>query len=332
MPTLLAIESSCDDTSVSIIKDAEILSNVVSSQIDHTKYGGVIPELASRKHLNNINIVVKEALGKSKIKTEDIDAIAVTRGPGLLGSLLVGLSFAKGLALNLNKPLIEIHHMQAHILAHFIDEPRPEFPFLCLTVSGGHTQIVQVDDYFDMKILGETRDDAAGEAFDKVGKMIGLDYPAGPIIDKLAQDLVPTLTFPIADVPDLDFSFSGLKTAVLYFLRKEIARDPNYIQTNLSNICASVQHNIVATLTQKLIKASHATGITRIGIAGGVSANSGLRHKLSELSVSENWQVYRPAIKYTTDNAAMIAIAGHYKYLAGDFASIDMIPFAKGGF
>ncbi|MCL4149572.1 UNVERIFIED_CONTAM: hypothetical protein GTU68_036446 [Idotea baltica] len=319
--TILAIESSCDDTSASVIQDAIILSNVVSSQLEHKTHGGVIPELASRKHLNNIDLVIEESLQKAEIKIENLSAIAVTRGPGLLGSLLVGLSFAKGLAIRLGIPLIEVHHMQAHILAHFIDDPKPPFPFLCLTVSGGHTQIVRVDDYFDMTILGQTLDDAAGEAFDKVGKMIGLPYPAGPIIDRLAKAGKDKFTFATADVPGYNYSFSGLKTSVLY-----------YLHNNINDICASLQANIVQALMAKLTKASEDTGIRHIGIAGGVSANSGLRLRLNQMAQSVGWNVYTPALKYTTDNAAMIAIAGHYKYIQGDFSDLQMIPFAKGGF
>ncbi len=328
-PTILAIESSCDDTSASVLKNGQILSNCIANQDAHQLYGGVVPELASRAHLENIIPVVNQAVNVAKIELESLDAIAITRGPGLLGSLIVGLSFAKSLALSLNIPLIEVNHMQAHVLAHFIDDPKPKFPFLCLTVSGGHTQIVLVKDYLHMEVIGTTIDDAAGEAFDKTGKMLGLPYPAGPVIDKLAKEGDVKFQFAKPKIKDLDFSFSGLKTSILYFLKKRIKEEPDFIKDQLNDICASVQNSIVEILIAKLIKASQETGIKEIGIAGGVSANSGLRKALERTANKENWNIYLPKVSYCTDNAAMIAIAAHYKFLENDFANQDIAPLAR---
>jgi N6-L-threonylcarbamoyladenine synthase len=328
---ILAIESSCDDTSASVIKNGQVKSNEVASQEMHRIHGGVVPELASRIHQENITLVVRVALEKAGVSPNELTAIAFTNGPGLMGSLLVGVSFAKGLAIGLGIPLIEINHMEAHILAHFIDAPQPKFPFLCLTVSGGHTEIVRIDDHLKMVRLGKTRDDAAGETFDKTGKMLGLDYPAGPIIDKLAQKGNAVYKFPKPKIADLDFSFSGLKTAILYFLRAEVKKNPTFIHDHLNDICASVQGSITQILLEKLITASEITGIREIAIAGGVSANSGLRAKVSDKAEELGWNVYIPQLQYCTDNAAMIAMAAHYKYLASDFAALDISPNVRMG-
>ncbi len=327
--SILAIESSCDDTSASVVVDGHVLSNITANQTVHQTYGGVIPELASRQHLINIIPVIDVALKTAEVSLKDIDAIAFTRGPGLLGSLIVGVSMAKSLALSLDIPLIEVHHIRAHVLAHFADEPKPPFPFLCLTVSGGHTQIELVHDYNNIEILGKTIDDAAGEAFDKTGKIIGLDYPAGPIIDKLAQEGQPIFSFPEPQVGSLDFSFSGLKTSILYFLQKEMAVNPNFIQENLADICCSVQTTIVHILIKKLSKAAAMTGIKHIGIAGGVSANSALRHTLDLTGKNKGWTTYIPSFQYCTDNAGMIGVAGYYKYLDGVFTDQHVTPLAK---
>lgn len=327
--TILGIESSCDDTSAAIIRDGVILSNVTAGQDAHRIYGGVVPEVASRAHQANIIPVVAVAIQKAGISKKDIDAVAFTRGPGLIGSLIVGVSFAKGFALSLNIPLIEVHHMQAHVLAHFAEDPKPRFPFLCLTVSGGHTQILIVRDYLDMEIIGETIDDAAGEAFDKTGKLLGLDYPAGPMIDRLAKEGKPVFHFPEPQIPELNFSFSGLKTAILYFLKEKTAQNPAFIQENLPDICASVQDRIISILLNKLKKASQQTGIRNIAIAGGVSANSGLRNGIEQLGKQENWNVFIPAFQYCTDNAGMIAVAGYYKYLKGEFTDHQASPVAR---
>lgn len=317
---ILGIESSCDDTSAALLSEDGIISNVISSQEVHSEYGGVVPELASREHIQHIIPVVERAFTGAKREIGELSAVAVTSGPGLMGSLLVGVSFAKAVAYALDIPLIEVHHMHAHILAHFIEAPSPTFPFICLTVSGGHTQIVLVNSPTEMQVLGETLDDAAGEAFDKVGKMCNLSYPAGPIIDKYAADGNPTYSFPIADVKDLNFSFSGLKTAVLRFLQKNQAKNPDFIHSHLPDIAASVQKNIVDTLILKLQAGSHKTGIKEIAIAGGVSANSGLRQSLQDIAVQENWNTYIPQLKYCTDNAAMIAQAAYYKYMSHDYS------------
>ena len=323
---LLAIESSCDDTSAAILRGGAVLSNCVATQTVHREYGGVVPEVASRQHQINIVPIVETAIRKAGIAKTDIDAVAFTRGPGLIGSLLVGVSFAKSFALSLNLPLIEVNHMHAHVLAHFAEDPKPPFPFLCLTVSGGHTQIVRVNDFLDMEIMGETIDDAAGEAFDKTGKILGLDYPAGPIIDKLAKLGKPIFTFPEPQIPHLNFSFSGLKTSILYFLQKKQAENPHFIQENLNDICASVQKRIIDILLKKLRKAALETGIKHIAIAGGVSANSGLREALQNMGNTEGWTTYIPAFQYCTDNAGMVAVTAYYKYLKGDFVGQEVAP------
>jgi N6-L-threonylcarbamoyladenine synthase len=331
MPVIiLAIESSCDDTSAAVIRDGVVLSNCVANQDAHRQYGGVVPELASRAHQANIIPVVDLAIQKAGIDANEINAIAFTRGPGLMGSLLVGTTFAKAMALALGVPLIDVDHMQAHVLAHFAEEPRPQFPFLCLTVSGGHTQIVLVRDYLDMEILGRTIDDAAGEAFDKTGKMLGLEYPAGPHIDRLAALGHARFPFPEPAVPGLNFSFSGLKTSVLYFLRDQKAANPSFIADNLADICTSIQQAIVTILLKKLRKAARETGIKQIAIAGGVSANSGLRNALTTMGEKEGWQVFIPAFQYCTDNAGMIGVTAYYKYLKGEFTGQDAAPYTRG--
>lgn len=326
---ILGIESSCDDTSAAILKDGIILSNCTANQEAHKAYGGVVPEVASRAHQVNIIPVVDLAIKKAGIKKEDINAVAFTRGPGLIGSLLVGVCFAKSFAMSLNIPMIEVNHMQAHILAHFAEDPKPPFPFLCLTVSGGHTQIVLVKSPFDMELLGHTIDDAAGEAFDKTGKLLGLDYPAGPIIDKMAKEGQVVFDFPEPKIPDLNFSFSGLKTSILYFLKKQLKENPDFIKENIADICASVQDRIVRILMKKLTKAAQQTGIKHIAIAGGVSANSGLRNALSEQGKTMGWQTFIPRFEYCTDNAAMIAVTGYYKYQKQDFVGQDVRPIAR---
>lgn len=326
---ILAIESSCDDTSAAVIRNGEVLSNCIANQEVHRQYGGVVPEVASRAHQANIIPVVNLALQKAGIGKEAVQAVAFTRGPGLLGSLLVGTSFAKAFALSRGLPLIEVNHMQAHVLAHFAEDPKPAFPFLCLTVSGGHTQIVLVRDFLDMEVIGETLDDAAGEAFDKSGKLLGLGYPAGPLIDKFARQGEARFPFPEPSVPGLNFSFSGLKTSILYFLKKEMGNDPDFIEKNLNDICASIQTSIVTILMKKLRKAARQTGIGEIAIAGGVSANSGLREALEATGKKEGWKTYIPAFQYCTDNAGMIGVAGYYKYLKSDFCGQDAIPFAR---
>lgn len=315
-----------------MVRDGIVLSNCTANQEVHRLYGGVVPEVASRAHQANVVPVVDLALKKAGVLPHEVTAVAFTRGPGLIGSLLVGISFAKGFALAYDLPLIDVHHMQAHVLAHFAEEPKPKFPFLCLTVSGGHTQIVLVRDYLDMEVLGQTIDDAAGEAFDKAGKMLGLDYPAGPLIDKLAAQGVERFPFPEPVVPGLDFSFSGLKTSVLYFLQKEKAANPDFVAENLADICASLQATIVRILLKKLRKAARQTGIKEIAIAGGVSANSGLRQGLQAMGEKEGWQTYIPAFQYCTDNAGMIGVTAYQKYLAKQFCSHDVGPFARGGF
>lgn len=328
-PLILAIESSCDETSAALIRNGKVLNNIIASQKIHEQFGGVVPELASRAHQQNIWRVVEQALREANVDVHDLDAIAFTRGPGLLGSLLVGASFAKGLALGLGKPLLDVHHMQAHVLAHFIDDPVPSFPFLCLTVSGGHTQLVVVRNHLDMKVIGETRDDAVGEAFDKAAKILGLPYPGGPLIDRYAREGNPKrFSFPGADIPGVDFSFSGIKTAFLYFLRDQVAVNPNFISENLADICASLQRQLVNMLMQKLRKAVRETGIRQVALAGGVSANRGLRAAVQEWSSSENIPCFVPELQYCTDNAAMIAMAAHFKYLAGEFADLTVAPLA----
>ena len=327
--TILAIESSCDDTSAAIVRDGAVLSNKTANQEIHQLYGGVVPEAASRAHLVNILPVVEAAINAAGISKTAIDAVAFTRGPGLIGSLIVGVSFAKGFALSRNLPLIEVNHMMAHVLAHFAEDPKPSFPFLCLTVSGGHTQILIVRDYLDMEVIGQTIDDAAGEAFDKTGKMLGLDYPAGPIIDKLAREGQARFDFPEPRIPGLDFSFSGLKTSILYFLKKQVAENPDFIAQNLPDICASVQTRIVSILIHKLSKAAQETGIREVALAGGVSANSALREALLQEGLKKGWNTYIPKFEYCTDNAAMIGITGYYKYLRGEFVGQEVSPVAR---
>ena len=330
---ILGIESSCDDTAASVIHNGRILSNIVANQKIHEAYGGVVPELASRAHLQNIVPVVHEALKKAQISKEDLHAIAFTRGPGLMGSLLVGTSFAKSMAYGLNIPLIDVNHMQGHILAHFIDEEgynKPPFPFLAMTISGGHTQIVRVDNYFDMTVIGETIDDAVGEAFDKSGKVLGLGYPAGPEIDKRAKLGNPkAFNFTKPKVDGLNFSFSGLKTAILYFIKHETKANTHFIEENLNDICASIQHTIIGILIDKLKLASKQTGIKHIAIGGGVSANSGIRQALKDGEQKFGWTTYVPKFEFTTDNAAMIAIVGYLKYLEADFAEQHVAASAR---
>lgn len=329
---ILAIESSCDDTSAAVISNGKMLANVMANQAVHQAYGGVVPELASRAHQQNIMPVVQQALRKAGIVKEDLQAIAVTRGPGLLGSLLVGTSFAKGLAMALQIPLIDVHHMKAHVLAHFIDNGSadynpPEFPFMCLTVSGGHTQIVKVTSPSDMEILGQTLDDAAGEAFDKAAKILGLPYPGGPLIDKHARLGNPMrFEFPEPKIPGLNYSFSGLKTSFLYFLQEQVSKDPQFLEDNMNDICASFENRITTVLLSKLKRAAREHHITHIAIAGGVSANSGLREGIVALGEKMGWQVYIPEFQYCTDNAAMIAQAAQYQYELGDYAELNIAP------
>ncbi|MBI5858597.1 MAG: tRNA (adenosine(37)-N6)-threonylcarbamoyltransferase complex transferase subunit TsaD [Sphingobacteriales bacterium] len=341
--SILAIESSCDETSAAVCVDGKILSNIIAEQKVHEQYGGVVPELASRAHMQHIIPVVDKALKDAGYGIQDINAIAFTQSPGLIGSLLVGAEFAKSLALSLNKPLIAVHHMQAHVLANLIDDPKPSFPFLCLTVSGGHTQIVLCNSPTDLKVIGETIDDAAGEAFDKSAKLLGLPYPGGPLIDKLAKDGDPLrFKFPEPNIPDLNFSFSGLKTSILYFLRnagksnlykEEFAASEEereqFIKENLPDICASIQERIITILLNKLKKASLETGINDMCIAGGVSANSGLRKAFLQMGKKYHWNTFIPAFEYCTDNAGMIAITGYYKYLAGQFADLSVTSSAR---
>ncbi|TYP97549.1 O-sialoglycoprotein endopeptidase [Tenacibaculum adriaticum] len=330
---ILGIESSCDDTSASVIHDGKVLSNIVANQEVHSKYGGVVPELASRAHQQNIVPVVQQAIEQAKITKEQLSAIAFTRGPGLMGSLLVGTSFAKSLALGLQIPLIDVNHMQAHILAHFIkedDSKIPPFPFICLTISGGHTQIVKITNHFEMEILGETIDDAVGEAYDKSAKILGLPYPGGPLVDKYAQLGNPkAFQFTKPKVGDLDFSFSGLKTQILYFLQKNVKENSNFIEENLHDICASIQYTIIEILIGKLKKAVTQTGIKHIAIAGGVSANSEIRKRLKIAEKHWNWTTYVPKFEYTTDNAAMIAITGYLKYLNEDYSDVSITAKAR---
>jgi len=327
LPTILAIESSCDETSASVIREGKVLNNVVASQAVHHKHGGVVPELASRAHQQNIWQVVNDTMRSAGIENKELNAIAFTRGPGLMGSLLVGVSFAKGMALALDLPLIEVNHMEAHVLAHFIEEPSPTFPFLCLTVSGGHTQLVLVKDYLDMQVIGETQDDAVGEAFDKAAKMMGLPYPGGPLIDKFAKEGNPNaFNFSQTVMPDLSFSFSGIKTAFLYFLRDRRKEDENFVEKNRNDICASLQRHLVNMLLQKLKLAAQQMGIKEIAIAGGVAANSGLRRAMAQTAQELDWKIFIPDFQYCTDNAAMIAMAAHYKFLAGRFCGLDVAP------
>lgn len=330
---ILAIESSCDDTAAAVLENDKVLSNVVANQLIHTQYGGVVPELASRAHQQNIVPVIDAALKKANITKEQLTAIAFTQGPGLMGSLLVGSSFAKSLALALNIPLISVNHMHAHILAHFIDEEsfdKPTFPFLALTISGGHTQIVKVDDFFTMTIIGETTDDAVGEAFDKSAKILGLPYPGGPLVDKNAQSGNPkAYKFTKPKVPGLDFSFSGLKTAILYFIQKQKIENPDFVTENINDICASIQYTIIEILMDKLKLAVKETGITQIAIGGGVSANSGIRKTLQEAEGKYGWKTFVPKFEYTTDNAAMIGIVGYQKYLSQKFETAAVVSKAR---
>lgn len=333
--TILGIESSCDDTSAAVLRGNVLLSNVIASQAVHVKYGGVIPELASRAHQQNIIPVVDTALREAGIDASQLDAIAFTRGPGLVGSLLVGVSFTKGLSIARNIPMVEVNHLQGHILSHFIDLPdrtlpHPGFPFLCLLVSGGHTQIVRVDSPLEMEIIGTTIDDAAGEAFDKCAKVMGLPYPGGPVIDRRAKEGDPkAFRFARPRVEGYDYSFSGLKTSFLYTLRDAVAADPDFIVKHEADLCASLQSTIVEILLDKLVRASKETGIRDIAIAGGVSANSGLRDGIAEAGRRRGWRTFLPEFKFTTDNAAMIAMAGYYRYLRGDFSSLDVSPVAR---
>ena len=332
---ILGIESSCDDTSAAVIRDGYLLSNVIASQAVHESFGGVVPELASRAHEQNIVPVVSEALSRAGVKAGDLTAVAFTRGPGLLGSLLVGTSFAKALAVSLDIPLVMVNHLQGHVLANFVKEEgkenrQPSFPYLCLLVSGGNSQIVRVDSPLDFEILGQTIDDAVGEAFDKCSKMMGLGYPGGPVIDRLAKEGDP-LRFKFAKphIPGLDYSFSGIKTSLLYFVRDEIAKDPDFLEKNKADICASFQKTLIDILMDKLIKAARQTGIKEIAIGGGVSANSGLRERVVAEGRKRGWNTYLPAFKFTTDNAAMIAIAGYYHYLAGERTPLDVAPVSR---
>lgn len=333
--TILGIESSCDDTSAAVIKDGWLLSNVMASQEVHRKYGGVIPELASRAHQQNILPVVYQALKEAETDKKDIDAIAFTRGPGLLGSLLVGTSFAKGLSVSINKPLIEVNHLQGHILSHFIQVPGkekqvPQFPFLTLLVSGGHSQIVKVDDYLKFEILGHTIDDAVGEAFDKCAKILDLGYPGGPLVDKLAKQGDPKrFQFAKPHIPDLNYSFSGIKTSLLYFLRDQVKDNPDFLKDNMPDICASFQKALIDILMDKLLKAVKLTGITRVAIAGGVSANSGLRDRITSEGIKRGWTTFLPEFRFTTDNAAMIAITGMFKMQAGLYCPLDAAPVSR---
>lgn len=333
--TILAIESSCDDTSAAIVQDGFLLSNLIAGQDVHVSYGGVVPELASRAHQANIVPVADQAIKRAGVSVNEINAVAFTRGPGLLGSLLVGTSFAKGFALALNVPLIDVNHLHAHALSHFIKEKGkdtriPSFPFLCLLVSGGHTKIMVLEGHLENKVIGSTIDDAAGEAFDKCGKLMGMAYPAGPEIDRCAAagDKY-SFHFARPSVSGLDFSFSGLKTSFLYFLQDKLANDPGFIEKHLTDLCASLQHSIVSILVAKLAKASLLTGIKEIGIAGGVSANSGLRKAVLIEAEKRGWNLYMPPLSFTTDNAAMIGVAGYYKYLKGEFASQEVTPLAR---
>ena len=333
-PYILGVESSCDDTSAAVICGTKILSNVIAGQKIHAEYGGVVPELASRAHQQNIVPVVDTALKRAGISKEQIAAIAYTNGPGLLGSLLVGSSFAKGMALSLNIPLIVVDHLQAHVLANFLDteedKPKPEFPFLCLTVSGGHTQLLMIHDYFNMEILGRTIDDAAGEAFDKAAKILGLSYPGGPVIDRLAQQGNPKrFAFSIAKLPDLDFSFSGLKTSFLYFVRDQLKENPNFIEENVNDLAASIQFQIIKSLTEKMEKALKTYPCTNFALSGGVAANSELRKRMTELADKFNVRVSIPPLALTTDNAAMIACYGYFKFLQKEYADLNTVPYSS---
>lgn len=330
MSKILAIESSCDETSAAVISDGKICSNVIATQSIHGKYGGVVPELASRAHQSHIVPVITEALNQANIAKASLNAIAFTQGPGLLGALLVGASFAKGMAAALQIPLIGVNHMRAHILAHFIEDPKPSFPFLCLTVSGGHTQIVKVESAAKMTVIGQSQDDAVGEAFDKSAKLLGLSYPGGPLIDRYAADGDPhRFKFPISNMPKLDYSFSGVKTAILYFIQKEVKENPDFVEQNICDICASIQFTFIETLMHKLKMASKQCGIDEVALAGGVSANTGLRKTLTETGEKLGWRTYIPRFEYCTDNAAMIAMAAHFQYEAKDFIGLDASPLPR---
>ena len=335
MVTILGIESSCDDTSAAVIRDGVICSNVIAGQAVHERYGGVVPELASRAHQQNIIPVVHDALKQAGIAREEVTAVAFTRGPGLLGSLLVGTSFAKGFSSALNIPMVEVNHLQAHVLAHFIKEDeqdthQPEFPFLCLLVSGGNSQIILVKSFDEMEIIGKTIDDAAGEAFDKCAKVMGLGYPGGPVVDRLAKQGDPErFIFNKPRIEEYDYSFSGLKTSFLYFLRDELKKDPDFIEKNKNDLCASLQKTIIDILMEKLYQASVNLDIDEVAVAGGVSANSGLRNAFEAYSHQYGWKIHIPRFAYTTDNAAMVAISGYYKYLNGEFAAPDVAPYAR---
>lgn len=330
MAVILGIESSCDETSASICIDGKVINNEIASQEIHQQYGGVVPELASREHQRNIVPVVDHVLNHANINVNQLDGIAYTRGPGLLGALLIGNSFAKSMAASLSIPLIPIHHMKAHVLAHFIDDPKPNYPFLCLTVSGGHTQILRVNSPTDMVILGQTLDDAVGEAFDKAAKLLGLPYPGGPMIDKLAKEGDPTkFDFSKADVPDLNYSFSGIKTSILYFLRKEVKKSEDFIQENIHDLAASIQDTLISMLLSKLIKAARQENVNQIAIAGGVSANSRLREMLNKCAQKHNWEVFIPDFQYCTDNAGMIAISGHLLYELKAFGKLEDTPLPR---
>ncbi len=330
MGTLLAIESSCDETSAAVLTDGQVISNVISSQLEHSKYGGVIPELASRLHQQKVVLVVREALEQSGISPADLDAVAFTRGPGLMGALLVGTCFAKAYALGLGIPLIEVNHMQAHVLANFISPQPPTFPFLCLTVSGGHTQIVLVRGPLGMEVVGESIDDAAGEAFDKAAKIMELGYPGGPKIDRLAQQGDPKrFSFPKPNIPGLNFSFSGLKTSLLYFLRDQLKQDENFLQEQMPDICASFQHRIVTYLLGRFEEAAKKFDVRELAIAGGVSANSELRAAFQKMCEKNGWRAHIPKFEFCTDNAAMIGMAAHFKFLAGEFTDQTVTPFAR---
>ncbi len=333
--TILGIESSCDDTSAAVLKNGCLLSNIIASQKVHEAYGGVVPELASRAHQQNIVPVVDQAIRQAGISRDEISAVAFTRGPGLLGSLLVGTSFAKGFALSLGIPIIEVNHLQGHVLAHFIREKdvefrSPEFPHLCLLVSGGNSQLVLVKDYLDMEVIGQTIDDAAGEAFDKCAKVMGMPYPGGPLIDKLAKEGNPAaFSFAKPRIKELDYSFSGLKTSFLYFLRDQLKENSNFIEDRKNDLCASLQQTIIEILMDKLVKAAKKTGIREITVAGGVSANSGLQHALRKEAQKRHWNLFIPKFAFTMDNAAMIAITGFYKYQRSEFSGMDAVPFAR---
>lgn len=332
MTTILAIESSCDDTSAAILRDQTALSNVIASQKVHEQYGGVVPELASRAHQQNIIPVVDGAIRQAGIAKEGIDAVAFTRGPGLLGSLMVGVNFAKSFALALGKPIIEVNHLQAHVLSHFIDrgEPKPQFPFICLLVSGGHTQILLLKDYFDITVLGTTIDDAAGEAIDKAAKIMDLGYPGGPVIDRLAKEGDPdAFHFATPHIPGYDYSFSGIKTSFLYFLRDRLKEDPEFIEHHKADLCASIQKTIVGFLLKKVERAAADNHVRQVAIAGGVSANSLLRGELQRICDRRHWQAFIPPFQFCTDNAAMVGIAAYFKYLRGDFADLSLAPYTR---